>query len=414
MQVPRVIFAGNAGRTLVARWVAVVSIATLVPAFYLLGPESQWNDPVLLVALSAIALVSLWSLVAIRPAVFFDAEFVVVMLALAFLGPLPAASVWLAAEAVYLVLDRRPVEAHIANVASFGWAVFAGALVLDLLGAGHLTAKSGTVDYGALALAAVTVICVNFVVARGIVGMILDRHPAREIIRDELIRPAPATLLMIAGGLLTAFLYTRLGIFALGLFCVVVAIPQVVLPVLLRPRPVSQVPFSDAVALYATTIGRMLGADRETRLVLEDAATFLNMKVFGPVQGNLRFAEFHHWAAVQETLLFYREHWDAPGGSPGSLSGDLIPLTSRILAVADVWARLTAADSPELSHQQALIVLRSRAGYHFDPAVVEAVDEIVERQPVGDLAETAYRPRLRHLPVPQLVTRLHPVTGELV
>jgi HD-GYP domain-containing protein (c-di-GMP phosphodiesterase class II) len=157
----------------------------------------------------------------------------------------------------------------------------------------------------------------------------------------------------------------------------------------------------------------MLGADRETRLVLEDAATFLNMKVFGPVQGKLRFAEFDHWSAVQETLLFYREHWDAPGGSPGSLSGELIPRTSRILAVADVWARLTAADSPELSHQQALIVLRSRAGYHFDPAVVEAVEAIVERQPVGDLAETAYRPRLRHLPVPQLVTRLHPVTSEL-
>src|SRR4051812_10348932 len=261
MQVPRVITSGIAGRTLVARWVAVVSIATLVPAFYLAGPASQWNDPVLLVALAAIALVSLWSMVAIKRAVFFDAEFVAVLLALAFLGPLPAACVWLAAEAVYLVVNRRPVEAHIANIASFGWAVFAGALVLDLLGAGHLTAESGPADYAALGLAAVTLVCVNFAVARGIVGMIVDRHPLHEIVRDELIRPAPAALLMVAGGLVTAFLYTRMGVFALGLFCVVVAVPQVVLPIALRPRPVSQVHFCDAVALYAASISRLLGAD---------------------------------------------------------------------------------------------------------------------------------------------------------
>jgi hypothetical protein len=414
LKVPRVTSSGTAGRTLVARLVAVLSIAALAPIFFLAGPTSQWNDPVLLVALAAIALVSLWSLVAIKRAVFFDAEFVVVLLALALLGPIPAACVWLGAEAVYLVLNRRPVEAHIANIASFGWAVFAGALVLDLLGTAHLTSESGPADYAALGLAAITLITVNFAVARGIIGGIMDRHPLREMVRDELLRPAPAALLMIAGGLLTAFLYTRMGVVALGLFCAVVAIPQVVLPILLRPRPVSQVPFSDAVGHYATTIGRLLGADADTRRVLEDAATFLDLKTYGPVQGRLRFAEFDHWSEVQETLLFYREHWDAPGGTPGSLNGELIPLTSRILAVADVWARLTAADSPELSHQQSLIVLRSRAGYHFDPRVVEAVAEIVDRQPVGDLAETAYRPRLRNMPVPQLVTRLHPVTGDLV
>jgi HD domain-containing protein len=403
-----------AGRTLVARWVAVLSIAALVPAFYLTGPESRWDQPVLLVALAAIALVSLWSLVAINSTVFFDAEFVAVLLALAFLGPLPAATVWLAAEAVYLVLNRRPSEAHVANIASFGWAVLAGALVLEAFGAGHPTAASGPAGYGALALAAVTVIAVNFAVARGIVGLIVDRRPVRVLVREELLRPAPATALMIAGGVLTAFLYTRMGVFALGLFCVVVAVPQVVFPILLKPRPVNQMAFSDAVALYASAIGRTLGLDSEARQVMQDAATFLSMKVYGPVQGNLRSAEFDHWSAVQETLLFYREHWDAPGGTPGALSGDLIPVTSRILAVADVWARLTAANSPELSHQQALIVLRSRAGYHFDPAVVEAVAEIAEAQQAGSRAETAFQPQLRHLPLPPaFVAPLHPVTGEL-
>jgi hypothetical protein len=328
--------------------------------------------------------------------VFLDAEFIAVLLALLFLGALPAACIWLAAEAVYFVLSRRPVEAHVANLASYGWAVLTGALVLSLLGSG----------YAALALAAVAMLCVNFAVARGIVGVILNGEPARAIVREELIRPAPATLLMIGVGVLTAFLYSHIGVLALALFTMIVMIPQYLLPVLLRPRPVRELPYQKAVALYARGIAHVLDLDRPLRLILDDASTFLNMNVFHPVQGSLRHAQFEHWSGVQETLLFYREHWDAPGGTPGALQGELIPRTSRILAVADVWARLTAAGSPELTHLQALSVLQTRAGYHFDPGVVEAMADVLKQEQLGRYGDSAYEPHLHHMPLPRLVAKL--------
>src|SRR5689334_14092357 len=333
IKVPQPPAAGNAGSTLLARWVDVYAIPALVPAFAIGHSYGDWDNPVLFISLTAIALVSLWGLVAIRPSVFLDAEFVAVLLALLLLGALPAACVWLAAEGIYLVLSRRPIEAHLANIASYGWAVLSGALVLSLLGRG----------YASLALAAVVMLMVNFTVARGIVGGILNGQPMRAVVHEELIRPAPATLLMVGVGVLTAFLYVHIGVLALALFALTVMIPQYLLPVLLRPRPVGEVPYPEAVALYAKSIARMLKLERERHAILEDAATFLDIEVFHPVQGKLHNPSFEHWSGVQETLLFYREHWDAPGGVPGALSGELIPLTSRVLSVADVWARLTAA-----------------------------------------------------------------------
>jgi hypothetical protein len=218
---------------------------------------------------------------------------------------------------------------------------------------------------------------------------------------------------MIAVGIAAAFLYTRIGVLALALFAVVVVIPQYVLPVLLRPQPIRDVPYPQAVALYALAIAHVLDLDRDTRPMLEDAATFLDIKVYQPVQGKLRSAEFGHWSGVQETLLFYREHWDAPGGVPGAVEGELIPLTSRVLAVADVWARLTAAGSPELTHLQALSVLQSRAGYHFDPGVVNAVAEIIGREQLGLYGDSAYEPRLHRMPLPRLVAKIRAPAPEL-
>ena len=356
--------------------------------------------------MTAIALVSLWALVAIKPAVFLDAEFVAVLLAVAFLGPLPAAAIWLSTEALYFVLSRRPVEAHAANLASYGWAVLAGYVVLELLAGGRITSDSGPGAYLALALAAVAMLCTNFAIARGIVGLILNAEPARKVVRDELIGPAPATLLMISVGVATAFLYTRIGVLALGLFALIVVIPQYVVPVLLRPRPVRELSYTKAVAIYARAIGRVVGLERADLLMLEDASTFLDMKVYGPVQGSLRSDEFDHWTGVQETLLFYREHWDAPGGIPGSLQGELIPLNSRILAVSDTWSRLTAAGSPELSHLQALTALKGRAGYHFDPGVVDAVESVIEQEQLGRYGDSSFEPRLHRMPLPRLVAKL--------
>ncbi len=69
----------------------------------------------------------------------------------------------------------------------------------------------------------------------------------------------------------------------------------------------------------------------------------------------------------------HHEKWDG-SGYPRGLAGDAIPLAARLFAVVDVWDALLA-DRPYREGwpaERVLAHLRSLAGSHFDPAVVEA------------------------------------------
>ncbi len=75
---------------------------------------------------------------------------------------------------------------------------------------------------------------------------------------------------------------------------------------------------------------------------------------------------------------YQKERWDG-SGSPEGLSGQSIPLGSRILAVADAYHAMTQArpyrDNP-LSHDDAVAALKKEAGTLWDPTVVNALSEI--------------------------------------
>ncbi len=69
---------------------------------------------------------------------------------------------------------------------------------------------------------------------------------------------------------------------------------------------------------------------------------------------------------------YHHEKWDG-SGYPVGLKGKEIPLAARIFAVVDVYDALTS-DRPyraSWSKEQALAYIRSEAGRHFDPAVVD-------------------------------------------
>jgi HD-GYP domain-containing protein (c-di-GMP phosphodiesterase class II) len=88
------------------------------------------------------------------------------------------------------------------------------------------------------------------------------------------------------------------------------------------------------------------------------------------------------------TVLYSHEHWSGKGGL-GLVSGAGIPLESRVLAVARVWATLTAQGGAGLRPDEALINLRSRAGQDLDPMIVAAAvkavqDEIIELGPSNE------------------------------
>jgi hypothetical protein len=393
------------GRSRLARALGALLIAGLVPAFAIFAPPSMWDQPVLLVSLLAIALISYFAMVAIKAATFLDAEFIAVLLALAFLGPLPALCVWLVGEGAFMALDRRRAEAHLANISSYGWASLAGAFTLEALGTGPVASGWGIRSYAAFVVCGIVMLLVNFTITHGMIVFMVDRRPVRATVARDLVRPAPATGLMILLGVGTAFLYMQIGVLALALFGVLVVIPQTLLPGLLRPRPVAELGHQQAVALYARVISHVLNLDKSTRLVLEDASRFVRRDDGDATPDELSSAATGHCLDLHEAILFHREHWDGPGGIPGAVGGEMIPLTSRILAVADAWAGLTAGRSA-LSHSQALAQLESRAGLHFDPVVVAAVAKLVKSERLGLSADTAYAPSLYRTRLPRFVMPL--------
>lgn len=76
---------------------------------------------------------------------------------------------------------------------------------------------------------------------------------------------------------------------------------------------------------------------------------------------------------AEEIALTHHERWDGTG-YPRRLAGAQIPLSGRIVAVADVYDALTQIRpyKKAWTHEEAVQELRAEAGRHFDPEVVEA------------------------------------------
>jgi putative two-component system response regulator len=74
---------------------------------------------------------------------------------------------------------------------------------------------------------------------------------------------------------------------------------------------------------------------------------------------------------AQEIVLHHRERWDGQG-FPGGLVGPAIPLSARIVAVAEGFDQLTSSGS-DMTPEEALRQLERHSGRRFDPSVVEAL-----------------------------------------
>lgn len=74
----------------------------------------------------------------------------------------------------------------------------------------------------------------------------------------------------------------------------------------------------------------------------------------------------------------HHEKWDGTG-YPHGLQGDQIPLAARLFAVVDVWDALRSDRPyrPAWSAEKVREHIRTLAGTHFDPQVVEVFLNIV-------------------------------------
>ena len=83
---------------------------------------------------------------------------------------------------------------------------------------------------------------------------------------------------------------------------------------------------------------------------------------------------------AREIVISHHERWDGKG-YPHGLSGRDIPLSGRLMAVADVYDALRSKRvyKPAMSHEQAVQIIHEGKGSQFDPDVVDAFLECAHR-----------------------------------
>ena len=76
---------------------------------------------------------------------------------------------------------------------------------------------------------------------------------------------------------------------------------------------------------------------------------------------------------AREIAHSHHEKWDG-SGYPQGLAGDAIPISGRLMALADVYDALICrrVHKEAMAHEQAIAIIQQTRGRHFDPDVVDA------------------------------------------
>jgi putative nucleotidyltransferase with HDIG domain len=392
---------------------------------------ADWHPVALVVLLFSLAVVSDMLTVEFR-GVRVSGSFLAIVLAMVLLGPAPAAAMGATASLIDAVLSRRTWDRALNNVVT--WAVFP--LVGGLMVAGMSEHDMLTGDRLGLAVAVVTVFMttnvLNFLMVAG-----FRRASYGESIRRNL-RSVYVTVLPseFATGLLTAVIaysYDAIGIGAVALIAVVLFIFQYLVRAgvqafergeelgkrthelaalqvgllstvvqTLSMRDAMTARHSAAVARYAREVAGLLGvSEREQELIhtaallhdigkfiFPDSILFADRKLTDqeweivkrhPEQGARLVARIEGYGPVADIIHSHHERIDGRG-YPHGLSGQEIPLGSRIISVADTYDVMTSRDSYRrpVSSEAAIAELRRVAGSQLDPIVVETFIEMIE------------------------------------
>jgi hypothetical protein len=135
---------------------------------------------------------------------------------------------------------------------------------------------------------------------------------------------------------------------------------------------------SRRVARLAVEMGRRMGLQRGLLNTLRMAALLhhAGSAVLGEQEAEAFEHELMAFSIPQETksgILGMTEHFDGTGG-PSGLSGGLIPVSARILAVADEYV----SELERGTQAAARDAVRLRSGTLFDPGVVGTLEQVLE------------------------------------
>jgi putative nucleotidyltransferase with HDIG domain len=409
---------------------AAVLIAVVVVA--VLTSESQDWEPAELVAMLFFLAVGSDILTVEFRTIRISGAFLALVLAMVLLGPAPAMAIGATSALVDAILSHRPWNKALNNIAT--WAAFplVGGLLMEAIAGDGKPTGSGLWYAAAVVLVFMATNFLNFL-------LVATFHRARygRSVRQSLLAVYVTVLPSeFATGLLTAavaYSYHRIGVGMVALAAVVLFVFQYLVRVgvqasergeelakrtrelaslqvgllstvlqTLSMRDAMTARHSAAVARYAREVARMLGlSEREQDLIhtaallhdigkfiFPDSILFADRKLtdeeweivkLHPEQGARLVDRIEGYGPVAEVIRSHHERVDGHG-YPDRLSGDDIPLGSRIISVADTYDVMTSRDSYRrpVSTEAAIAELRRVAGSQLDPLVVETFVEMVE------------------------------------
>jgi putative two-component system response regulator len=83
--------------------------------------------------------------------------------------------------------------------------------------------------------------------------------------------------------------------------------------------------------------------------------------------------------AARDIAVSHHEWWNGTG-YPHALEGEAIPLSGRIMAIADVYDALISKRpyKEPFSHEEAMRIIREASGTHFDPNIIDMCEDIFD------------------------------------
>jgi putative nucleotidyltransferase with HDIG domain len=365
-----------------------------------------------------------------------SASFLSIVLAMALLGPTPAALLGVSAMLISDLQRRAQWRAMLANASTYAFFPLVGGVIFETLG-GHELLTTNPPVYILLVFGLFLAMNILNFLLIALDFAIVERTTVWHLLKTLYVPVVPvefATGLLTAG---VAYAYQDRNLAVIGLLAVVGLVFQYLLQTAIksmerkeelegRTRELASLQVgllgtvlqtlslrdkmtarhSAAVARYAREIGGELGLNEREQDILHTAALLHDIGKFifpdsilfastrlsaedleivrrHPEQGARLVARMDGYGPVAEIVLAHHERIDGQG-YPNGLSGDQIPLAARIIAVADTYDVMTARDSYRrpVSSREAIDELRRVSGAQLDGLVVETFIGLLEKRSV--------------------------------
>jgi putative nucleotidyltransferase with HDIG domain len=426
------------GASTVVVAVQALAIAAAVALAAALNGLAAWDIP-LFATLTILSVVS--DLVAVRTRarpVLVSASLMAIVIGAVFLGPGPAAAIGVVTILAGWSVPRYGATDLLANLAAYLWFPLAAGLFFHWIMVAGAIERGSAEFYLAIFATFIVAITVNFLFIGSYASHIAGSSFATQA-RRALWPVLPSEL---AGAVLAvgvSFAYVEAGIETLLLVAVVILVFQYLVGALLRSqdradqlelrtrqlagfqvallsallrtidlRDRMTARHSAAVARYSRDIAARAGLSTEEQEVVHTAGLLHDIGKFilpdsilraggrkltdaewaelkkHPYEGARIVSQVDGYQPIGEVILAHHERIDGQG-YPRGLQGDRIPVLARVIAVANIYDRMTAADAHRqpISSDDAVAALRQLAGSELDLRFVEAFIDILNSKDVA-------------------------------